>query len=199
MSSEPSNTHERILTATWHLMEERTGNGVHMADIAKRAGISRQALYLHFESRVDLLVETVIYVDVQNGLDDRMMRVEEAESAVAKLEALVDVWGNYIPEIYGLARALLNADPADEASRTAYNDRMACLWQACEDLMMVLAAEDQLADGWTVQSAAELMRVLLAIQTWEQLTVDQGWTTAQYVEHVTTLMLRTFVKDTQEV
>lgn len=199
MSSERLNTRERILTATWHLMEERTGNGVHMADIAKRAGISRQALYLHFTSRVDLLVETVIYVDVQNGLDERMQRVEDAESAIAKLEALVDVWGNYIPEIYGLARALLNADPSDEDSRTAYNDRMACLWQACEDLMMVLAAEDQLADGWTVQSAAELLRVLLAIQTWEQLTIDQGWTTAQYVEHVTTLMLRTFVKDKQEV
>jgi len=44
---------------------------VTMADIAKAAGISRQALYLHFPTRVDLLVAMTRHLDAQNDIDDR--------------------------------------------------------------------------------------------------------------------------------
>ena len=48
MSSENLETREKIMRATWKLLEESGGSGVRMSDIAKAAGISRQAVYLHF-------------------------------------------------------------------------------------------------------------------------------------------------------
>lgn len=36
-------------------MEDRRGQGVRMGDIAKAAGISRQAIYLHFDTRTALM------------------------------------------------------------------------------------------------------------------------------------------------
>ncbi|MBA2782057.1 MAG: helix-turn-helix transcriptional regulator, partial [Rubrobacteraceae bacterium] len=40
-----SGTRTRILEATWRLMEERSGQGVRMRDVAEAAGVSRQAVY----------------------------------------------------------------------------------------------------------------------------------------------------------
>ncbi len=54
MSSENSETRDRILDAAWTLLEEKAGSGVRMSDIARQAGISRQAVYLHFASRTEL-------------------------------------------------------------------------------------------------------------------------------------------------
>ena len=47
-------TRDRILTAARKLLEER-GFDVGMGEIFRRAGISRQAVYLHFTSKTDLL------------------------------------------------------------------------------------------------------------------------------------------------
>jgi len=78
MSSKKTDTRTRILTATWHLMEQRRGQGVSMSDIAKAAGISRQALYLHFDSRTELMIATVHYVDEVKGLNERLEKFQEA-------------------------------------------------------------------------------------------------------------------------
>ena len=55
MSSEKNSTKFRILEATRKLLESGDKN-VRMSDIAKAVGISRQALYLHYPNRADLLI-----------------------------------------------------------------------------------------------------------------------------------------------
>ena len=69
MSSEGPDTRTRILNAAWSLLESGRGAGVRMSDIAKEAGISRQALYLHFPNRADLLVATTQHVDAVKDID----------------------------------------------------------------------------------------------------------------------------------
>ena len=68
MSSKEKNTRDRILHATWQLMEQNLGKTISMSDVAKAAGISRQAVYLHFQSRTDLMVATSSYVDELKNL-----------------------------------------------------------------------------------------------------------------------------------
>ena len=63
MSSTETDTRERILKETWHLMEKRRGQGVRIEDVAQAAGVSRQAVYLHFGSRAELLIATTHYLD----------------------------------------------------------------------------------------------------------------------------------------
>ena len=59
-------------------MEQRHGLGVSMGDIAKAAGISRQAVYLHFASRTELMIATTNYVDEVKGLNERLNRFKAA-------------------------------------------------------------------------------------------------------------------------
>ena len=78
-----------------------------MADIAKRAGISRQALYLHFRTRADLLIATTLHLDEVNRTEERLVASRTAATGLQRLEAFIEAWGSYLPEIHGVARALL--------------------------------------------------------------------------------------------
>ena len=69
MSSQNPETREKIMRATWKLLEKSGGAGVRMSDIAKAAGISRQAVYLHFPTRAELLTSTARYMDDVHNID----------------------------------------------------------------------------------------------------------------------------------
>lgn len=194
MSSEMMDTKTRILKATWQLMEQRHGLGVKMSDIAKEAGISRQAVYLHYASRTELMIATVHYVDEVKGLNDRLKQLETATTGKALLERSVEVWGNYIPEIYGLAKALLIARETDEAAAAAWNDCMFCLKETCKKIIEALDKEGSLASEWSIDEAVDMLWTLLSIQNWEQLKIEDNWSTNQYIILITTVIKRTFVE-----
>jgi AcrR family transcriptional regulator len=194
MSSGDSETRKRILTKTWRLMEQRRGQGVRLSDIAKAAGISRQAVYLHFGSRAELLVATVRYVDQVHGLDERLSGLREAGGGPETLQAFVDFWANYIPEIYGLAKALLVARETDEAAAAAWEDRMEALREGCRRVVECLEREQLLASGWNVTDAADMLLGMLSVTLWENLTIERGWSQSQYVTRMQAILKRTFVR-----
>jgi len=197
MSSDKMNTRTRILSATWRLMEQRQGLGVRMSDIAKEAGVSRQAVYLHFKSRTDLMIATTQYVDEVKGLNERLKRFNAATSGIDLLEECVDVWGNYIPEIYGIARALMNTRETDEATAAAWNGCMVGLRDACREIIDGLDHDGVLAAEWSCDEAVAMLWTMLSVQNWEQLTIECGWSTSQYISWMKLLLKRTFVDETK--
>jgi AcrR family transcriptional regulator len=194
MSIGDPETRKRILEATWRLMEERHGRGVRMSDVAQAAGVSRQAVYDHFGSRAELMVATARYGDDARGLDERLRRYRAATSGVERLEAYVEFWGGYIPEIYGIARALLAARETDEAVAAAWDDRMGVVHEACRNIVERLHHDGTLAPGWSLQEAADLLWTILSIRNWESLTIERGWPTAQYVGRMQELTKRALVR-----
>ncbi len=176
-------------------MEERRGQDVLMRDIAKAAGISRQAVYLHFASRTELIVATINYVDEVKGLNERLEQIKAAKTAVAVLEASVEVWGNYIPEIYGLAKAMLISRDTDEAMATAWGGSMGCLRDACQATIGALAQEGILAPEWSPKEAVDMFYTLLSVTNWEQLTIECGWSQAEYIAWMKTTSKRAFVSE----
>lgn len=196
MSSLEKNTRTRILDATWRLMEQRQGVGVRMSDIAKAAGVSRQALYLHFESRVALLSATTKYVDQVKGLDERLQKVEMAVGAIAVLTTYIEVWGNYLPEIAGLSKALLATRETDEAADLAWQECMTCHRDGCERIVSALEHEQLLIGNWSHAEAVEILWTMLSFQTWDQLREESHWTNAQYINGTQTMLMRILTKQT---
>ena len=131
MSSENIDTRTRILEATVQTLVESGGHGVRMGDIAKETGISRQAVYLHFASRTDLLVAATRYLDEVLDVDRRLAPSRAAKTGVERLQLYIECWGNYIPEIYGVAKALMMARDTDEAAAAAWKDRMLAMRDGC--------------------------------------------------------------------
>src|SRR5215210_8561977 len=195
MSSGDPKTRTRILESTWRLMVERNGRGVRMSDVAGAAGVARQAVYDHFGSRAELMVATARYGDEVRGLEERLVGYRAASGGVERLEAFVEFWGNYIPEIYGIARALLAARDTDEAVAAAWDDRMFVVQEACRDIVERLRRDGMLVAGWSKEEAGDLLWAMLSIGNWENLTLERGWPVDQYVEKMQELARRAFVKE----
>jgi AcrR family transcriptional regulator len=195
MSRGESETRVRILDATRRLMEERRGRAVRMSDVAGAAGVSRQAVYDHFGSRAKLLVAATHHVDEVRGLAERRRPFEAAGGGVGRLEAYVEFWGNYIPEIYGMARALLADRETDPAAAAAWNDRMDAVRASCRETVEALRRDGMLAPGWSVDEAVDVMWTMLSVRNWENLTVERGWTQEQYVSRMQELLKRILVRE----
>ena len=193
MSSEETDTKTRILEATWELMEQRRGQGISMSAIAKAAGISRQAVYLHFSSRTELMRATTDYVDDIKGLNERLEKIRSATTGIELLEACVEVWGNYIPEIYGIAKAMILTRETDEASAAAWNGCMGGLRNFCQETIEALDREGMLATEWSQKEAVEMFWTILSVSNWEQLTIECGWSTTQYIDRTKKVLMLTFV------
>ena len=181
MSRRNPTTRTRILDAAWKLLESGAVRGVRMSDIAKAAGISRQALYLHFPSRAELLVATTRHVDEVKDVDSRLSESRSA-TGPARLDAFVAAWGNYIPEVHGVLRALAAMMETDSEARAAYDDRMQAVRHGCAAAVAALVTDGHLAPGLTEAEATDLLWALLSVETWGRLTRDCGWSQARYVE-----------------
>ncbi len=197
MSSENVETRIRILVATVEMLEEHGGRGVRMGDIAKAAGISRQAVYLHFASRAELLVATTKYRDEVLDLDRRLAPSRAATSGAERLALYIDSWGHYIPQIYGVAKALLLAQDTDEAAAAAWKDRMLAMRDGCRAAIDALHSDGKLAPEWTPKRATDALWTMLLVPNWENLTGECGWSTRQYVRRMKIVAKRTFIDESE--
>ena len=194
MSSEIIETRTRILDATVRMLEEHGGRGVRMGDIAQAAGISRQAVYLHFASRAELLVAATRYLDEILDVDRRLAPSRAATSGVERLSLYIECWGHYIPEIYGVAKALLLAQDTDDAAATAWRDRMLAMRDGCRAAIEALHSDGTLASVWTPKMATDALWTMLLVPNWENLTGECGWSTQEYVRWMKIVAERSFVE-----
>lgn len=179
MSSDPINTKSRILDVTWNLLENGDKT-VRMSDIAKAAGISRQALYLHFPNRAELLVATTRHIDVVKNVDARLERSRSATSGVERLHAFIEGWGRYIPQIHGMSVALRAMRSTDKEAAAAWNDRMKAVRHGCEAAVQAISQDGSLTRDLTEEAATDLLWTLLSVENWERLVRDCGWTQSAY-------------------
>ena len=176
-----SDTRSRILEAAWKLLEDGAGGEVRMSDIARKAGISRQAVYLHFPSRADLLIAVTRYIDEANEIDARLAASRSAATGIERLDAYIEAWGNYIPEIYGVGKALMAMQETDSEARMAWEGRMLAVREGCEAAVDALARDSALSRDIEEEKATDLLWTLLSVRNWEQLTLECGWSQEDYV------------------
>ncbi len=169
-------TRTAILEAAFDLLTEQDA-GTTMAGIAERAGVSRQAVYLHFDSRADLLTALVDWLDTERfDLPGRMAAARDAEDPTARLEAFVDAALAYQPLVAPVAGALMDAaDHGDAAAAAVFEDRMEGRLAACRDLAGRLEEAGRLAGHLTAGTAADLLWGLIGYRLWFDLTRGRGW------------------------
>lgn len=187
MSSENLKTKTRILKASLSLLEESQGQGVRMTDIAKHAGISRQALYLHFKTRAELLIATTQYLDEIKGTDDRLQASRTAKTGLERLDAYIEAWGSYIPEVYPIAKALMSMQDTDEAARKAWNNRMQAMREGCAAAINALDRDGVLTSDFSANDATDILWTILSVRNWEQFTIECRWSQEVYIKQMKAL------------
>jgi AcrR family transcriptional regulator len=179
MSSEQTKT--RILDTTWKLLEKRIEKN-RMSDIAKAVGISRQALYLHYPTRAELLIATTKHIDTVKKVNQRLELSRTAGSGIERLHFFIKAWGGYIPEIHGISVALRNMRKNDKAAAEAWDDRMQAVRHGCQAAVVAIAKDGKLKFDLSEQIATDILWTLLTIENWEKLVINCAWLQSAYEE-----------------
>ncbi len=184
-----SETRRRILDAAWELVTEQRAR-FRLVDVAARASVSRQALYLHFGDRSGLLVALVQHMDETLDLADALAAVHAAPDGATLLEAAMRLNTTFWAQVLPVAEVLEAAQHDDEALGTAWRDRMRFRLATFRAMIETLAEHDQLAADWTVDDAAAALYAVAHFDTWRELVVELGWSDDHYVATMTQLLQR---------
>lgn len=181
-------THRHILEVTRELLVER-GSRLRLQEVAERAGVSRQALYLHFGDRPGLILALVRQMDETLELADRLAHVYAAEDGRQLLERAMRLSTEFWAKVAPVAGVLVTSQE-DDALRAAWRDRMAFRRGTFRRMVERLAELGELAPPWDVEDASDLLFALTHFDSWRELTGELGWSDDHYVEAMSTLLGR---------
>ena len=184
-----SQTRTRILEAALTLIVRRGGADVTMAEIAGAARVSRQAVYLHFADRADLLIALARFADEKRNLQAAIQRLKDAPTGVAALHEMAALQARMNPRIWAIARAFDAVRRVDEAAERSWQDRLNHRWEGCRQIVSRLEAEGTLRPGLDARTATDLLWTLTSLRTWEDLALQKGWTARRYEQRMTEMLL----------
>ena len=180
MSSAKAETRLAILAAARQLLEARGYFGVGLEDIAAAAGVSRQAIYLHFGSKANLLLELARHIDDSQGLAALVGQFRSAPTSLEAMDRLIHVLATYGPRVLRIALVMDGARQSDADALAAWRDRMMSRLGGMRWVIEWVHRDGLLAAGWTVDEAAEWWWALSSPPVQELLTEVRGWTSEQY-------------------
>lgn len=178
-------TRQRILESTRTLLEEAAGKPVSMGEIARSAGVTRQLLYIHFESRAQLLLEVSRHADVSARTPRREARIHDAPDAVTALREAVALQGYIKPKIHAVARAVDRLRATDADAAAVWEERESARLSRCADVVRRLDDEGVLAPSWSIPAAAAMFWSVTSLRAWEELVMDRGWSRRAWIAHTT--------------
>lgn len=178
-------TRIQILEAARSVFEELGYYDAGLGAVAKTAGVSRQAIYLHFKSKAELLTALHLHIfdtDVLPALERHP--ITEAASALEALDATIDVDVDVVSKVWRVHEALQMArrqhPEVDETLRPREDDR----YRGLLDVGNRLEREGALPAGIQAPMFADMLWGLLGVGTYRNLVLERGWSLEQYRQWV---------------
>lgn len=181
-------TRKRILDAALEMAAE-LGPSMRLADVAGRAGVSHQGLYLHFRGREALFVALLTHMVETFDVHVRYQRVVEAPDGRSAIERMVDHIGFISGKLDSIGWVLEETQHFDEAFGRDWRARVIGLREAIQhDVIERLAVEGSLRSEWSVSEAANLFLAVTTLGSWRDLTRELSWSPEDYTANITQLL-----------
>jgi AcrR family transcriptional regulator len=187
------NSRTQILDAALALITKRGEAGLTMAEIGKAARVSRQAVYLNFADRGDLLLALVRYIDERRGLKQELQKLIDAPTGLAALRELVSLQTRMNPGVWAIARALDAVRRTDAAVERSWQDRLKSRLEGCRAVVARLARDGVLRKDLPVNAAADILWSVTSLGAWEDLVLQRRWRAAEYEERIYRLLQDTLI------
>jgi AcrR family transcriptional regulator len=197
VSSKGERTRVAILSSTWELLRSRGAANIRMEDVAAEAGLSRQAVYLHFRSRTELMLALVEHIGLELGAAELFEPAENKPTAREALYASVAASARFQARANQVVMALDLARHTDEAAAAAWDERMIQRRKSIQRIVNRLKREGELRDEWKVRKVVDAISVLTAPRMYADLVVEHGFTLDEY-ERLTVACVAQFLRDPGE-
>jgi AcrR family transcriptional regulator len=184
-----SGSRDRVLEAALRLIRKRGDATVTMAQIAKAARLSRQAVYLHFADRADLMVALARHVNESLGLPAEIQRMMNTQTGMGMIEAFVSMQARGNPAVWAVARAIDAVRRTDAAAERAWQSRLKSRLDGCRVIVSRLETEGRLRAGLDPSIAADLLWTMTSLRMWEDLVLEREWSPEQYQGYLTNVLI----------
>ncbi len=189
MMSSNRTAHSKILSAALSLIRRRGGADVSLGEIARAAKVSRQAIYLNFIDRGDLMVALAKHIDEERGLEEKLLAIREAPTGVAAMQEMVKLQATDNPLLWPIARVFDAIRRSDADVEKLWQDRLENRLKGCREMVARLSAEKTLRRGLESDAATDLLWTITSLRMWEDLVLQRGWSAELYQEHVNRLLI----------
>lgn len=129
---------------------------------------------------------------------EHQRRVDEAPTARDAFREAIALQAWLKPRLEGVATALDVSRRSDAAADAAWKEREHARLERCEHVLRRLRDENELAPEWDVATAARCVWTVTSQRVWDDLVVDQGWSTAQYRIQITALLEAALLRPPEE-
>ena len=185
--SSKRNSRVVILESARRLLRRRAGVPT-LEEVAREAGVSRQAVYLHFPSRIELLIAVASHANERARLEELNRPVEQASTAKALLVALGRMAAQYFPLVVDASLPVEALCLTDRAFGRAWLKRPFNRLTRMQGIAARLHASGALM--MSAHEAADLLWTLVSPWTFEHLVLRRGWSKEQLGEHLGALLVR---------
>jgi AcrR family transcriptional regulator len=174
-------TRTQILEAARGMFEELGYYGAGLGAVAKKAGVSRQAIYLHFPSKAELLTALHLHIFATDVLPvvERHPLTEEM-TALDALDAMIAVDVEVVSKVWRIHEALTTArrqhPEVEETLRPREDDRYGELL----DRARRLKKEGELPPKMRPGAFADMLWGLISVGTYKSLVIERGWSLDRY-------------------
>ncbi len=181
---------DRILDAALKLIRNRGHATVTMAQIAKAARLSRQAVYLHFADRAELMAALTRHVHESLGLPAVIQRMmTDTPTGIGLIETDVSMQARFNPAVWAVARAVDAVRRTDAAAERAWQERLKSRLDRCRVIVARLKKEGSLRPGLDPSIATDLLWTMTSLRMWEDLVLEREWSPEQYQRYVTNVLI----------
>lgn len=197
---EPANARSRrtraaLMGAARQILEEHGFDALTMSALARRAGVTRRAVYLHFESRADVVDALFAYIAETEDLHGSVDRVWAAPDSIAALDEWAQHFTRYHSKVLPVDRAVHRVHHADPDVSQHRRKILAAKTANCRRIAEWLERDGCLAEPWTVGTATDMLLALATSDVLETLLADRRWSKRQIAAHYAALLRSTFVAD----
>jgi AcrR family transcriptional regulator len=184
-------TRRRIIECARELFLQQGYAAATLDQIAARAGVAVQTVYFHFGNKRTVLKEVMDVLAVGDDAPVPLLErpwVQQVRDEPDARRAL-GVWLRNGRLIFGRVAPMLSivrdAAGADPEMAEQWRSNQHERYLAHRTLAEILAAKKALRPGLTVQNAADIIFTLLSPEVYLLLTVERGWSPAQWQRWLT--------------
>jgi AcrR family transcriptional regulator len=163
------------------MFEELGYYGAGLGAVAKRAGVSRQAIYLHFPSKAELLTALHLHIfaaDVLPAIERHPQA--HAVSALDALDVMIAVDVEVVSKVWRIHEAFQIARRQHPEVEQTLRPREEERYGQLLDLGHRLKRERALPPNLRVGTFADVLWGLVSVGTYRSLVIERGWSLNQY-------------------
>ncbi len=163
------------------MFEELGYYGAGLGAVATKAGVSRQAIYLHFPSKAELLTALHLHIfdtDVVPALEQHPLTDEM--TALDALDATIATDVVVISKVWRIHEALTTARRQHPEVEETLRPRESQRYSELLDRARALKREGALPSTVRVEALADMLWGLVSVGTYTSLVNERGWSLGRY-------------------